>query len=89
MAEINTGSPSTKYFTGYVELRDGARFMAFSSTTDSEREVTQRVQNEYDAVDPIVALAEEMARPLGTTAKKLLEMATIKSGRVIEDNTTD
>ncbi len=37
MAEFNTETrtPSKKYFTGYIELADGTRLMAHSSTTDS------------------------------------------------------
>jgi hypothetical protein len=79
MAETEIGS--TKWFSGYVELADGTTFMAYSSHTDSPEEVTAKLQAEYDAADPILELAEQTARELGSTASKLLEMAILKAKR--------
>jgi len=66
------------WFSGVVTLEDGTRLAVYDPTTDSVEEVTAKVQSEYDASDPIVSLAQEIAPQLGITAKKLLEMAALK-----------
>jgi hypothetical protein len=70
-----------KWFVGNVALADGTRFYAYNSTTDSPEVVTASIQAEYDAADPILELAEQTARELGTSASRLLEMATLKAKR--------